>query len=516
MLSLFVTPDLYRRFRSRPFLAVDWLTTGVVLSTVSVENGRPLIQKSQFVEFPAALRDSMTPDAAGAWLKSICSRSQFSTSAVVISIPRRELSMRLLELPNIPDDELGPLITLQMESRMQAGGQPLHWDCLYHPAQAADGQRYVMLATVPSSVIDLIMRSAQVAGWANPVLTSGDLLIPNLLRESDAVAETSAPWQLHIQCNRSKLELLLSHHGYPVAGYATAMPGGDDLRTEELSTAVNLILSTAGRMLAGCPSVWRSESERLEACVSGRWAREISAQLNSSGLLTSVLMADERKPRCLAIAASVALDSDKAKRPNGETDHLSSVCVNRLDFLSPRSISQKQGDRRRRGLRIAAIAAGLFGTAAAGLWMWHSSLQADLARLQTERQQLELFIQRGQAVVDKWSYVSRWQSTTLNAAVEIRNFAALLPARDRLILTRLQMENVVDSENNTLRIDGLAQDAEDVLEMNASILGQSEHYDLRPQGIEPAPVGSSFASQFRIEAALKNGVGSAQTPQEQR
>jgi hypothetical protein len=146
--------------------------------------------------------------------------------------------------------------------------------------------------------------------------------------------------------------------------------------------------------------------------------------------------------------------------------------------------------------------------------MWHSSLQNDLAELNKQRQQLEQFLQRGQAVVDKWSYVSRWQITTLNAAAEIQNFAALLPARDRLILTRLQMENVVDSETNTLRIDGLALNAEDVLQMNASILDQSDHYDLRPQGIEPAPVGSSFASQFRIEATLRPGLGSSQ-PQTQ-
>lgn len=514
MLNLLITPNLYRRFQNRPFLAVDWLTTGVVLSTVSVANGQPSIQNSQFEEFPTDLRDSMPADAVGAWLKSICGRSQLAMSSVVISVPRRELSTRLLELPNIPDDELGPLIALQMESRIQASGQPLHWDCLYHPAQANDTQRYVMLATVPSAVIDLIVKSAQAAGWSNPVLTSGDLLISNLLAASTALAETDTPWQLHVQCNRSKLELLLSHHGYPVAGYATAMPGGEDLSREELSTAVNIIHSMANRLLAGCPSVWRRESEIVETCVSGRWASQISAELNSSGLPASVTIPDERSPRSMAIAMSVAVDPLEAKRGNANSHDHSFRNVKRLDFLRPRSTSQKQGVRRRRGFQIAAIAAGLCCTATAGLWMWHSSLQNDLAQLNKQRQQLEQFLERGQVVVDKWSYVSRWQSTTLNAAAEIQNFAALLPARDRLILTRLQMENVVDSETNTLRIDGLALNAEDVLQMNASILDQSDHYDLRPQGIEPAPIGSSFASQFRIEATLRPGLGSSQ-PQTQ-
>jgi hypothetical protein len=140
----------------------------------------------------------------------------------------------------------------------------------------------------------------------------------------------------------------------------------------------------------------------------------------------------------------------------------------------------------------------------AGLWLWQRSLHNELAQLDAQRMQLQQFIDRGKDIVDKWSYVSRWQAETIHAADEIRSFAELLPSRERLIVTRLQLENVVDSEASTLRIDGMAQSAEDVLQMNASILEQASHYDLRPQGIEPAPVGGSFPSQFRIEAVLRD------------
>ena len=81
----------------------------------------------------------------------------------------------------------------------------------------------------------------------------------------------------------------------------------------------------------------------------------------------------------------------------------------------------------------------------------------------------------------------------------------MLPDRNRLIVTRLQLENLVDAEDRVLRVDGLAQGSTDVLGMNAAILEKSDRYDLRPQSIEPAPEGNEFTSQFRIEVLLRDG-----------
>lgn len=76
-------------------------------------------------------------------------------------------------------------------------------------------------------------------------------------------------------------------------------------------------------------------------------------------------------------------------------------------------------------------------------------------------------------------------------------------ARHVTYVTRLQLENVFEASASTVRIDGLAESAEEVLKMNARILNNSDRYDLRPQGIEPAPAGSVFPAQFRIETVLR-------------
>jgi len=498
MRHLFVQHTVGKRFRSRPFLVVDWLTNGVVLSEATVVEGAVHILRSRYEAWPSSHGETATPEEHGQWLKEICRQAELPTANVAISIPRRDLSLKLLELPNIPDDELGPLVSLQVESRIQSTGLPVAWDFLAHPAKLNDAHRYVMLVTAPSTVTETVCRTAAAAGWANPVLTSGDLLIANICPTS------ASAWQMHVQANQTKLEMLLCYYGRPVASSATAMPRDETSSTESV-TAASIVQSMTNRLLAGSPAAWQANSEAMAIFVTGSFAPQLAAELQANGLSATATIADERTPRALGIATSLVgrIGGGPADQRDLSGQQIPSWETNGIDFLHPRSAHGAASRERRRWIQIGSAVAVMVVLGVCGLWMWQRSLSHELARLNEQRQQLQQFIDRDQDVVGKWSYVSRWQNDTVQVASEIRQLAAILPSRERLIVTRLQLENIVDSDDSILRIDGLAQDAEEVLKMNASILENSTHYDLRPQGIEPAPVGSAFPSQFRIEAVLR-------------
>jgi len=497
MRHLFAERTVVKRFRSRPFLVVDWLTNGVVLSEAAIVEGTVRIVRSQFESWPSSHGETASPEKHGQWLKEICKQAELPTANVAISIPRRDLSLKLLELPNIPEEELGPLVALQVESRIQSTGLPVAWDFLAHSAKPNDPQRYVMLATAPSSVAETICQTAAFADWSNPVLTSGDLLIANLCPTS------ASSWQMHVQANQTKLEMLLCYCGRPVASSATAMPRNEPSSTEGVAAAA-IVQSMTRRLLAGSPAVWQADSDAMEIFVTGSFAPQLATELQANGLSATVTIADERTPRALAVATSlVAGIGGQSEQQDLSSQQTPSWETNGIDFLRPRSAHGAESRERRRWIQIASAVTAVVALGACGLWMWQRSLGHELARLNAQGQQLQQFIDRGQDVVGKWSYVSRWQNDTVQATSEIRQLAAILPSRERLIVTRLQLENIVDSDDSVLRIDGLAQDAEDVLKMNASILDEPTHYDLRPQGIEPSPVGSAFPSQFRIEAVLR-------------
>ncbi|MFO0999798.1 MAG: hypothetical protein U0936_05655 [Planctomycetaceae bacterium] len=477
----------YRRFGNRPFLVVDWMTTGVVLSEVSTNGGEFRILRSCYEPWPAGLEPFTAPEAAGQFLKSVCNAGHFPTSAVAVSVPRRDVSFKLLELPNVSNDELGPMLSLQIESRAQANSQPVAWDILPHQTPQAATNRYVTLITVSTTVILAIQKASATAGWNHLVITSGDLLIPCVN------SEKSQEWTLYIQANRAKLELLLCHNGLPVAGQAMAMPTQSQDGHVLSSLNATALQSTAARLMASCPPEWKAADSSVSVIACGTFAEEIVKILGDAGINVSLLASDERSLRVLGVARSLLKQPAESKSK--------SAC--RIDFLRPRSADPRTAARKRRGIRLTLVASAIVGCGLLAVWSEYTSLQKQLADVETQRQQMQQYVDRGKDVVGQWEYVSRWQRESLAANQEIAALAEVLPSRERLILTRLQLENLVDAENGMLRVDGLCEDVEDVLTMNSAILEKSDHYDLRPQGIEPASADSDFPSRFRIEAELK-------------
>lgn len=489
----------YRRFGSRPFLVVDWMTTGVVLSEVSTSGGQVRILRSCYKPWPTGLEPFTAPEAAGQFLKSICNAGRFPTAAVAISVPRRDVSFKLMELPNVSDDELGPMLSLQIESRAQANSQPVAWDILPHHVPQSATNRHVTLVTVSTPVIKAIRQASATAGWNHLVITSGDLLIPRV------DAETAHEWTLYIQANRAKLELLLCHNGLPVAGQATAMP--TQSQDGDVLSSINAMAlqSTAARLMASCPPAWKTTDSSVSVIACGAFAEEIAKVLSAAGINVSLLSSDERSLRVLGVAKSLMKQSAESR----------STPACRIDFLRPRSADPRTAARKRRGIRLTLIASAIVSCGLMVVWSEYTSLQKQLADVETQRQQMQQYVDRGRDVVGQWEYVSRWQRDTLAMNQEIAALKTVLPSRERLILTRLQLENPVDAENSMLRVDGLCEDVEDVLTMNAAILEKSDHYDLRPQGIEPASADSDFPSRFRIEAQLK-GRGRSTITKESR
>jgi hypothetical protein len=314
-------------------------------------------------------------------------------------------------------------------------------------------------------------------------------------------SEKSQEWTLYIQANRAKLELLLCHNGLPVAGHAMAMPtqSQDGHVLSSLNAAA--LQSTAARLMASCPPEWKAADSSVSVIACGAFAEEIVTVLGDAGIKVSLLSSDERSLRVLGVAQSLMKQSAESR----------STPSCRIDFLRPRSADPRTAARKRRGIRLTLIASAIVGCGIMAIWSEYRSLQQQLAEVDTQRQQMQQYVDRGKDVVGQWEYVSRWQRDTLAVNQEIAALTEVLPSRERLILTRLQLENPVDAENGMLRVDGLCEDVEDVLTMNSAILEKSDHYDLRPQSIEPASADSDFPSRFRIEAELKDRSKTATT-----
>jgi hypothetical protein len=128
----------------------------------------------------------------------------------------------------------------------------------------------------------------------------------------------------------------------------------------------------------------------------------------------------------------------------------------------------------------------------------HQQLQTLLKK----SEQLQSRLSDHQAVPEQRTRLDAWLASAPNPSNSLRGLFALVPADNRVLLTRVQLENITDTNESVLTMDGLAQSPTEISELNTAVLLQPQRYLLRPYGIEPAPPESSLKVKFRTECLL--------------
>ena len=84
----------------------------VSLAQMALQNGRPVVQTAAAAELPA------DPAEAAAGLNRLLNDHHFSGRTVVSSLPIRDLTIQNVRLPQVPDDELPPLLKWEAQERL--------------------------------------------------------------------------------------------------------------------------------------------------------------------------------------------------------------------------------------------------------------------------------------------------------------------------------------------------------------------------------------------------------------
>jgi len=137
----------------------------------------------------------------------------------------------------------------------------------------------------------------------------------------------------------------------------------------------------------------------------------------------------------------------------------------------------------------------------------------ELARLQTDRDQLSEYAERGKTVVQTVTDVSQWKSETRDCSAELASILSVIESPDDIMLTRIQMEQQAEGMMPVVRLDGLVRSPDVLLKLHRSLM-QCEHVQaLRPQGVEPSPEDAALPTQFRLELVLS---GTDSTPDKEQ
>ncbi|MFM7058682.1 MAG: hypothetical protein ACKO2P_17345 [Planctomycetota bacterium] len=452
---------------------IDWTSTGVVLARLRFQQGAWQLTASDWEPWPEHFDPFINPEESARLLQDWITARPWAAPPDVISLPRQFVSLRLLSFPRVAPAELAELISLQLESR-QAGPEAAQvWDFLPHPANSADIQQHVSLFSAPARICTSIRRTVELAGWKLPLLTSADLFLCSPAPENSGS-------RLAVQMNRSKLEVIASCEGIPAASLACGVRDDGD-SPHPAPVAVAALIE---RMIESLPPLWRQDIHAQPVFVAGSHSAFLIEQLKNAGFQTTPGPADERSPRAAAMATLLT-----SRTPG-------------CNLLRPRSVTPSLYARRPAAVRSAALLAVFL--LALGGWIFsersirHQQLQALLKKTE----QLQNRISDRQAVPEQRTRLDAWLASAPDPSASLHRLLQLVPAENRVLLTRVQLENLADSSESVLTLHGLAQSPADISELNSSVLLQPRHFLLRPYGIEPAPPESALKIKFRTECVL--------------
>src|SRR5580658_8795008 len=145
------------------FLALDWDDQQLVGLDAQVAPSSVQVHKCLHFDWAAEARPFEHADAAGKQLRRELDRAGIATTKALVSLPREEAVVRLLELPECSDDELPELVRLQAATRSAVPLDKLLLDFLPLPRlENVPGRRVLMVTVgkVPADRIQSILTSA--------------------------------------------------------------------------------------------------------------------------------------------------------------------------------------------------------------------------------------------------------------------------------------------------------------------------------------------------------------------
>lgn len=468
---------------------LDWTSTGVIFSRLRSVNGEWQSTESDWEPWPNHFDPFAEPHQTANLLQTWIKARPWAAAPDVISLPRQFVSLRLLSFPIVEPAELTQLIALQLESRQSSPDAAQVWDFLTHSHAPNDTQIHVSLLAAPAAVCNAIRATAAAAGWKSPILTAADLFIK--LQSKPASQNTC---QLTLQLNRSKLEILASRNSIPAASLASAAPGN---LNSGLASPLPL-QALIERISESLPQAWQTDIHSQPIHVCGSQSSLLIEQLQSAGFQITSGPANDRAPRALAMA----------RLTNPRNRH--------FNLLKPHSTATSLYSRKPALVRSAVLTVLLLLAAVSWLVSERSDRQKQLKLILAKTERLQSRLAEQQLVPEQRAKLDAWLAASPNPAHSLTQLLTLVPNQQTVLLTRIQLENLADSSEPVLRLEGFAQSPADVSQLNTNILQHPNRYTLRPHGIEPAPAESQLKLQFSTECVLRQTTAEQQNSDSQK
>jgi Tfp pilus assembly PilM family ATPase len=480
------------------FLALDWDDQQLMGLDAHVAPQDVHLRKWVRFDWTAGARPSESAEAAGKQLRAELNRAGMTADTVLVSLPREEAVVRLLELPECSDDELPELVRLQAATRSAVPLDRLHLDFLPLPRVADVTGRRVLMVTLGKPAADRILAvlaaaSLQAAGIQLSAVGTAEVIA----RQPPVGDVDSNAATLIVSRAASRLEItaiwrhqILFMHGASISAHLPAEAMIAQILAETSRATVALTQAAPGmRIAAGW--IVGSSTELVGLSQAFRQRFGFDFQLLESPFRTPGLRTDF-DPQ--------AAQNHFAFSPVGLLLGQTGRLVHSIDFLHPRQKVVKADRRRLRQVLAASAAVATVVAVLGGIHLRVARLDQTIAQLQSDNESRQKMLEKNAPLMDTAKALDEWTRRDIDWLDQFRQMESAIGGTEKLHLTSFDAQVAYRNALATISATGRAKSRHDVESMNERL--SASGYGPRAKEIVNDAANREFPAKFDLSVEV--------------
>lgn len=470
-------------------LAIEW-GERLVLLQGKVSGRNVQARQAAVLEWPEEIDAAQAPEAAAQWLKGELISHGFTAKQVLVSLPRDQVVVRHLELPDVPDEELPGIVKLQAATKVTLGADQYLLDYIPLPPRGA-GTRDVLMTTVPTEITGSVRKVLSGAGLeitsiGVSALHAGELAT----HQQDAKIRAANQLHLVVAMAGNRVELCLLRGSTTLAVSSTRVEETGDALHRAVNAEVNRVRLSAQQLHGGLP-------------ISHVWVTpDGSAAQSLCDFLKQKLHADGAVCFDPLGGSGDIAEADRGyfTAPAGHLFAESSALTESVNYLSPRKAVAKRDHKK---LQLALAGVGAVAVLATLWWMFQNKLESrrqQVADIDAQVEEIEAALKAGKNDLESAALVDEWANQKMDWLAHMRELNGILPGGDLIVVQKFNFRPGRGNTKAAIHIEGYARGRGEV--ENLGDVLQKRGYQVVPPEIEESNRDSDYGSFFKLDATL--------------
>lgn len=427
------------------------------------------------------------PETLGKDLRQALSAAGVTSDTTTVVLSRSLVTLRLITLPKVSDNELPDMVRLQAATRLTVPVESVCMDFVPVPGNS-DGQD-VLLATFPIEQIADIKKSLTAAGLKLSGVHVSTFGIPSALAHAGKLTTTDESIETVIILRSDLIELLMIRQGAVVFSHSGASWSSPD----QIEQAVRAEVSR-GRLAATetiGPHTIRQVTLVGSADVTSVVPDKIGSRLDDALIhrldpresIVQGSLPTPLTPSDVLAAVGVIAGQQKGGRAT-------------VDLVNPRKALEKPDNRRWKVI----LAVGAVLLLSVGAWKWRDStiaeLQAKQAVIAAETEAYRKAFEDGENELEQDLAIQKWSGGHVDWLDEMNRIREIMGGTDRLLVRNINCSSGQGKTRGTITADCYARDRSDVQKFYRRL--EDAGYEVIPKGIQSGSRDPEYSTQFSL------------------